>query len=159
MALLFQPLSFKVLWQALYGLEIQLASIAEMKQELQLLIDTAAERINEAELVIKNDAVQTAVQTGRLDLASFLMATVAILAIFAGLFAFGYVRGQSYAVAKKVAEDIAEKRLTDLVGEMRNQFEDMKKLRNRTDEPTNKPSVKGAKKASAATEMNSEKEE
>ena len=61
------------------------------------------------------DAIQMAMELGRLDLVSVLLTAIGLLAIFGGLFAFGYLRGIAAAVAKETAEREVEKRLTTLL--------------------------------------------
>lgn len=69
------------------------------------------------------DAIALAGQLGRLDLVSALLAIVAIILVLAGLFAFGFVRGQASATAKATAEKITEERLRTLTRELREMLE------------------------------------
>ncbi len=138
-----------------------MAPVREMKDSLVAQQEKLSELVVQAETLIEklseigtnSDGLAAAAQLGRLDLVTFLFGIVGVLLIFGGLFAFGYVKGESYSVAKKTAEDIAEKRLADLIGEMRDEFENIKKLRDRTDQPSSTPAVANPRKATAAKEM------
>lgn len=81
-----------------------------------------------------------------------LLAVFGLLAVLAGLFAFGYVRGQSYAIAKSTADSIAETRLTELLKEIRASMQEMREFGSRREQPSSKPKVTELEKAEPASE-------
>jgi hypothetical protein len=87
------------------------------------------------------DAIHLAGQLGRLDLVAVLLAVFGLVAIFGGLFGLGYVRGQTYAIAKAEAERIAEERLTVLLKEIRDGMDDWKSAMSIRREPTSEPAT------------------
>jgi hypothetical protein len=80
-------------------------------------------------------AVQAAVELGRLDWISTLLAFVAVLTIFGGLFAFGYIRGQTQAVARAEADRIAERRLTALLSQIEERLNAAGVAQNKATQP------------------------
>lgn len=60
------------------------------------------------------DSVAMAGELGRLDLVSLLLGAIGLLVVFAGLFAFGFIRGQASAIATKAAEQILNERFEAL---------------------------------------------
>ena len=86
-----------------------MASVQEMKDELQVLIDRANELCHPA----LDGAVEIAAQTGRLDFASLLLAIVGILLALGGVVGFIEVRTRVKTVAERTAREecreIAEK--------------------------------------------------
>lgn len=89
------------------------------------------------------DTIAVASQLGRFDLVSLLLAAFALLALLGGLFAFGYVRGESYATARQAAEEITEKRLKDLLTEFRNSYEDLREFVRTNEQPSSSPPAPG----------------
>lgn len=131
-----------------------MASVQEMKDELQALIDQASPLLE----AMQHDAVRVASETGRLDLLSALMAVVGLSLVMVGIFAFGYFRGQAYAIAKKTAEEVAEERLTALLRNIEQRMEDHKKMLGAEKTPSSRPSVAGAQKATEKAEFEDDKE-
>ena len=130
-----------------------MASVEEMKRELQALIDQSEQLVRSLESV---DGVTAAAQLARFDFASLLLAIVSLLLVFGGLFAFGFVRGQATEVAKSAADDVAEKRLTELLGKIERRLDDYAALASKAKQPSDKPSVASAKKATGAKEFDGE---
>ncbi|MEP2828673.1 hypothetical protein [Parvibaculum sp.] len=106
-----------------------------------------------AEALRHPDAVQAALELGRLDMVSILLAMIGVVAIFGGIFAFGYLRGLASAIAKKEAEEIAERRLTELLKNIEEQIDGIKRFGNETKQPAATPPVEGADEAVAGTEF------
>jgi len=90
------------------------ASVNEMKNELQALIDRASIILDEAESGNLGDAVFVAAQTHRLDLISILLTAIAIILAFGGLFAFFEIRYR----AKLVAQDTARSECRTIAAEL-----------------------------------------
>ncbi len=97
--------------------------------------------------------VSWATQTGRFDLVSLLISVVGLSLVAAGIFAFGYFRGEAYTMAKKTAEDITEERLTKLLRQIETRMEDFDKAAQKAKQPTATPSTAGALKATEAGEF------
>ena len=98
------------------------------------------------------DVVQVAAQLGRFDLVSLLLTVFGLVAVLGGLFAFGFVRGESSAVARATAEEVAERRLTDLLKEIRASMQEMREFGSRREQPSSKPKVTELEKAEPASE-------
>ena len=92
------------------------------------------------------DVVQVA------DLVSLLLTVFGLVAVLGGLFAFGFVRGESSAVARATAEEVAERRLTDLLKEIRASMQEMREFGSRREQPSSKPKVTELEKAEPASE-------
>lgn len=98
------------------------------------------------------DAVDLVGQVGRFDLVSMLLTLFGVAAIIGGIFAFGFVRGESYAVARKTAEDIAERRLTELLQELRKQISEVQGYGATREAPSSQPTIGALEKAGDETE-------
>lgn len=85
------------------------------------------------------DTIAVASQLGRFDFLSVLLAAFALLAVFGGLFGFGFVRGESQATARQTAERIAEERLTELLSEFRKSNDDLRAILRSSEEPSSTP--------------------
>lgn len=106
------------------------------------------------EAVLNNpDSVNAAMELGRLDLVSALLGMIGVGAIFAGIFAFGYVSGQSRNVAKSTAEKIAQERLTEMLNEFRENIRAMREYGERREQPSSTPDIGEVEKADSNTEF------
>lgn len=135
-----------------------MASLYEQKQELQVLIERMTEMVDKADAAFSPDVVQMASQLGRFDLVSLLIASIGIVLVLGGLFAFGYVRGAIYATARKEAEDVAERRLNNLLRDLSDRLSSFEKAGARLAQPSSTPSTMGAEKATEAGEFTQEAE-
>ncbi|MEQ8655895.1 MAG: hypothetical protein RIC24_01140 [Hyphomicrobiales bacterium] len=81
-----------------------MASVQEMKDELQSLIDRAE----------GSDAIMLSGQLGRLDFVSAVLAALAIILVFGGIFGFLEVRYR----AKKVAEETARNECREIAKQL-----------------------------------------
>jgi len=79
------------------------ASVQEMKDELQALIDRATEAAEKAESANLVDAVVVAAQTHRLDFVTVLLAIITIILAIGGLFAFFEIRYRAKIAAEQIA--------------------------------------------------------
>lgn len=94
-----------------------MASVEEMKHELQELIERTRELHEKIEAQSAVDAVMVAAQTHRLDLASILLGSVGIILTVFGLVGFFEIRSKAKALAVETAKQecrsIAEGLLKD----------------------------------------------
>lgn len=80
-----------------------MASVQELKDELQILIDRAADAVEKAEAANLSNPIIHAAQTHRLDFVSILLAVVTIILAIGGLFAFFEVRYRAKLAAQETA--------------------------------------------------------
>ena len=101
-----------------------MASIEEMKQELQELIERAKDTQDNLDVALRKvqdqstwDAISVAAQTHRLDFASLLLASIAIILAVVGFIGFFEVRYRAKIAATSTAReecrDIAKEILKD----------------------------------------------
>lgn len=96
-----------------------MASVQELKDELQVLIERASEAIKIVEAETAADAVFVAAQTHRLDIVTVSLGMLGILIAGFGLMGFFEIRSRAKRVAKRTAlaacRPIAEKIVTDYI--------------------------------------------
>lgn len=98
-----------------------MASVKDLKDQLQALIDRTSESLDKVEAANAADAVVVAAQTHRLDFASLLLACIGILLAFGGVFAFFEIRYRAKLAAQETARTecrtIAQELLRDYVND------------------------------------------
>ena len=90
-----------------------MASVAEMKAELQALID-------HAEATSNDTALSIALQTGRLDLVTILLTSIAVILAIGGLMAYFDIRSRVPNIAERVAREECRKIAEDRILEFSN---------------------------------------
>lgn len=81
-----------------------MASVQEMKDELQALIDRASEAADKAESQNLADAIFVAGQTHRLDIVTILLGAITVILAIGGLFAFFEIRYRAKIAAQETAK-------------------------------------------------------
>lgn len=96
-----------------------MASIEELKDELQVLIDRTSEALKAVEAESAADAVFVAAQTHRLDIVTVSLGVLGILVAGFGLMGFFEIRSRAKRVARRTAlaacKPIAEKIVNDYI--------------------------------------------
>ena len=80
---------------------------------------------DDPETRVFRDVIDYAAQLGRLDVITMLMTVVLVFVAFGGLVAFGFVRGEVYALAKREAETAAEHRFDELLAKIEGRIDNL----------------------------------